>query len=169
MRMMRSLLTHLRQGRRLARQAEYDFAELITSTPSLDVARLAGLRIPPAHERLTEESGWDVFRKEHRRRFREFHARYRPSFLAVGSRETAGGQGEEEVRAKIEADFILEAVTNQVETGGSFCLRASPDSQVWNTSRWNDLASRDKSVQVFCVNRSTSRPCGSLRGGRGFS
>ncbi|OLP94162.1 hypothetical protein AK812_SmicGene23826 [Symbiodinium microadriaticum] len=137
---------------RIARQAEYDFAELITSTPSLDAARLAGLRNPPAHERLTEESGWDVFRKEHRRRFREFHARCRPSFLAVGSRETAGGQGEEEVRAKIEADFILEAVTNQVETGGSFCLRASPDSQVWKTSRWNDLASQDKSVQVFCVN-----------------
>ena len=148
-----SLLTHLRQGKRQNHhhQAAYDFAELISSTPSLDAARQAGLRVPPAHERFTEDSGWDVFRKDHRRRFREFHTRCRPSFLSIGPQEIAGTSHEEEVRAKVEADFVLEAIDNQIEMGGFFRLRASPDSQVWGTSRWKDFASQNKSVRICYV------------------
>ena len=144
-----SLMTHLRHDKRLDRRAMYDFADVIVSTPAFEIARREGLRVPPGHERFTEEFGWDVLRRDHRRRFREFHCRCRPTFLSLGAREPYSESGEESVRAKVEADFIIETIRNQIDANGIFVLKADEASQVWRSRGWETLSSQDKSVRMF--------------------
>ena len=154
-----SLTAYLRRSHERVDPGKCDFAELITSTPALQAAQERGLRVPPPHERFTEEDGWNLFDKEHRRRFREFQARCQPSFLSVGSQEVPSPSlsQEEMVRAKLEADFLTQAAMNQVESENVFQLRADDESLLWESDKWVQFVAEHPDLRIFWLQEGDGR------------
>ena len=155
-----SLTTYLRRDRERSGSGKYDFAELITATPALGAARGGGLRVPPLHERFTEEDGWNLYDKEHRRRFREFQARCQPCFLSIGSRAGPSSLQEDLVRARLEADFITQAAMTQIENRSLFQVKAPCDALLWEHEGWVKLVAEHPDLRIFRSLEEDGEPVG---------
>ena len=127
----------MRQEHREGRGAVYDFVAVISATPDSQEVQRDGLRVPPPHEDFTDQVGWECFNKDHRQRFREFHERCRPTFIALTGRTYGDTTEQEQVRAKVEAGFIIEIMEKQATMDGIYYMQAPDSSSLWKDQRWD--------------------------------
>ena len=126
-----------RQQVREVRGSQVDFVELFQSSPATTLVRQRGLRTPPPHETFTEQAGWNVVNKDHRRRFRAFLEKQRPGtvHIRLPPRDRQGSETSEAVMS----GFALEIVQEQLRQGRCFVLDAPEDLPLWNLEAWTQV------------------------------